>query len=66
MIDATSRISVNPFVERNASNNRSVNAKTQTPIAPNPRGSLFEGFDVGNWDGSPIYQPDEHNICYFA
>ena len=31
-----------------------------------PKGSLFEGFDISNWNGSPVYQDGEKIYDYIA
>ena len=31
-----------------------------------PKGSLFEGFDVSNWNGTPVYQEGEKIYDYLA
>ena len=31
-----------------------------------PKGSLFDGFDISNWNGSPVYQEGEKIYDYIA
>ena len=46
-----------------------VSSKVQATNAyknPEPRGSLFEGFDISNWNGTPVYKEGEKIYDYIA
>ena len=32
--------------------------------ASDPRGSLWNGFNISNWNGAPVYQEGEHILEY--
>ena len=34
--------------------------------ASDPRGTAWNGFDVSNWNGSPVYQQGEHKLDFMS
>ena len=44
----------------------SQNVNAQKLSSNDPRGSLFNGFDVSGWNGSPVYEPGERRLDFNA
>jgi len=53
------------FLEGNVNLSSKVQATTPNNNTE-PKGSLFDGFDISNWNGSPVYQEGEKIYDYIA
>ena len=63
---------VNPFVSRPSQGGPTLReaghqGRVEQPrYSADPRGSLFDGFDVSGWNGAPVYGEDEHVLDFNA
>ncbi len=59
---------VNPFLSgiSGGSGTHTTQAATQMRGEDDSRGSAWNGFDISNWKGAPVYGAGEHKFDYSA